>query len=249
MRRPGAETVVPAEEMLRLDLRAILFNDRWIEAMKAEGRHGAGRMAGLTGKVLGWKINRPGSVDDGVFDEIVDVYIRDRKHLRLAEFFEVESPRALQALTRNLLEAARKGLWATDQATLRQVAATHADSVARHGRHIDGNVPLEAFVQATLSATGEPGDVELASDYAEAQALGSGPQVPAPGSPEVTDALPVAHARTAAAAPVRGSELTPVGQRETEQDGGSSGGMLAMGTAVLLLSLGVAGAVLRKGAA
>ncbi|GJM21257.1 MAG: magnesium chelatase subunit H [Planctomycetota bacterium] len=201
MRRPGDEVVLPAAEMLRRDLRALLFNDNWISEMQAEGRHGAQRMAALSWKVFAWKINRPQSVDDGTFEQIAEVYLEDSKGLRLPEFFEQHSPGSLQAITKNLLEAARHEMWTTSPARLAQLATLHAESVTRHGPLIDANPRLESFVDAALRAAPDAHHAALATAYAEAVS-------DAPPATVARDAAPSALASAPVSTPPQAAPAT-----------------------------------------
>ena len=53
-----------------------------------------------------------------------------------------------------MLEAARKGFWKTDEATLRRLAKLHADSVRKHtpgcSTFVCDNVKLRQFIAANL---------------------------------------------------------------------------------------------------
>ncbi|MCB9898558.1 MAG: cobaltochelatase subunit CobN [Planctomycetes bacterium] len=275
-RRPGREAIVPADEMLRRDLRAILFNGRWLAEMQDEGRQGAHRMSALTWKVLGFKVNVPTSVDDGTFEQIVDVFLRDVEGLEMPEFLERTSPEAMQEITKNLLEAARKGFWSTDAETLGEVSTVHAASVARHGLLLDENDPLARFVQETLRASDDVARVALADAYASvlAGAPPSGAAGPAPAavlaSPQSAPAEPsgvepaatgsVVHGPPgveptqeepvdgAEAPPVTGLRLLPAAPGPPAGESSEVGPLLVAGLLVLLACL-FGGAVLRQGAA
>lgn len=51
-----------------------------------------------------------------MWDEIYNVYVKDKFNLGVQDFFEKQSPAALQEITAVMMETARKGMWkATDQ--------------------------------------------------------------------------------------------------------------------------------------
>ncbi len=156
LRTPGEETVARAEDLLRRDYRATLFNRKWIENLMKEGYAGAQQMAGGVFSTLGWAINRENSISDDIWQEIVEIYLRDKKNLNLREWFETKNPYAFQSIVERLLEAARKEYWKPDAATLREMAVAYAESVVRHGHREAGesNEKLDALLAHILSAPG-----------------------------------------------------------------------------------------------
>jgi len=168
VRDPKKASLVSAEDALRKDFRVRLFNRKWIEGMMREGYAGADQVAVHVSNTMGWKIMRPDSVGDDLWEEIVDIYIRDKKNLNIREWFEAENPFAYQEMNEILLETIRKDYWEPDQATIREIAQEYARSVARHGEggglRGGGNEKLESFVQAILGEIeGEEADQLLAS--------------------------------------------------------------------------------------
>jgi len=156
LRNPGEETITRAEDALRKDFRATLFNRKWIEGMMKEDYSGAQQIAGLVFSTLGWKINRENSITDDIWQEIVETYLRDKKNLKIREWFDAKNPYAFQGLTKNLLEAIRKEYWRPDEATLLEIATAYAESVVRHGHSEPGEVSekLDLFLGRVLNAPG-----------------------------------------------------------------------------------------------
>ncbi len=161
VRDPDAARLADAESALRKDFRTRLFNRKWIEAMMREGYAGADQIAVHVSNTYGWKIMRPSSVDDGTWNTIVDIYIRDTKNLRLRSWFNATNPYAFQEVSEILLEAARKGYWSPDESTRIEVARAYAESVIEHGEggglRGGGNRKLRAYVESILErAPGGP---------------------------------------------------------------------------------------------
>ena len=169
VRDPSRARLVRAEDALRKDFRARLFNRKWIEGMMREGYAGADQIAVHVANTMGWKIMRPGSVSDDIWDEIVEIYIRDKLSLHVREWFEAENPFAYQEITEILLETIRKGYWKPDQKTVREIALEYVQSVVRHGEGAGlrggGNEKLERFVEKVLSAPGDQATTELLARY------------------------------------------------------------------------------------
>jgi len=158
VRDPDRASMVNAEDALRKEYRVRLFNRKWIEGMMKEGYAGADQIAVHVSNTMGWKIMRENSVSDDIWEQIVDIYLRDSRHLNIREWFEAENPFAFQEMTEILLETIRKGYWKPDEATIREIATEYARSVARHGEggglRGGGNKKLEAFVEQILRAPG-----------------------------------------------------------------------------------------------
>ncbi|HCO22377.1 MAG TPA: cobalamin biosynthesis protein CobN, partial [Gimesia maris] len=132
VRDPDQASMVNAEDALRKDYRVRLFNRKWIEGMMKEGYAGADQIAVHVSNTMGWKIMRENSVTDETWNEIVDIYIRDKRNLNIRKWFESENPFAYQEVTEILLESARKEYWKPSPETLQEVATEYAKSVARH---------------------------------------------------------------------------------------------------------------------
>ncbi len=158
VRDPDNARMVNAHDALRADYRVRLFNRKWIEGMMKEGYAGADQIAVHVANTMGWKIMREKSVTDDIWQEIVDVYVRDKKNLNIREWFEAENPFAFQEITEILLESIRKGYWQPDASVVREIAVEYVKSVVRHGEggglRGGGNVKLERFVEKVLRAPG-----------------------------------------------------------------------------------------------
>ncbi|MFN3241073.1 MAG: cobaltochelatase subunit CobN [Planctomycetota bacterium] len=245
LRHYGDERVERAEVAVRRDFRSLVFNRKWLEGMQHQGRNGAHRMAAMTWKALGWSINRPDSITPDIWQSIVDVYLHDEKGLGLPSFFEHHDPKAMQEITKNLLEAVRKGYWHADPATVLEIAETHARSRARHGQLLDDNGKLDRFVVGTLHAAADEQLDRLV------QALGTAPQpvgedaAPA-GTPVDADAASPAARAQDAAMPLPSPATVPVSGRELVDDGAPPSTGWWWLAALLLLAGGL---LTRRGAA
>ncbi|MGE0707512.1 MAG: cobaltochelatase subunit CobN [Planctomycetota bacterium] len=202
LRDPERASTVAAGDAVRRDFRARLLNRKWIEGMMKEGYAGADQVAVHVTNALGWKIMRPESVGDDLWEQVVETYVRDAKRLALREWFEAENPFAYQDLTEVLLETIRKGYWTPDGETQLELAREYAASVARHGEgggiRGGGNAKLEAFVAKTLSA---PGTAELRELLARYQARAAEARAPSASAAPAPEAVAQASATPASAAP------------------------------------------------
>ena len=187
--------MVRAEDALETDFRVRLFNRKWIDGMMKEGYAGADQVAVHVSNMLGWEIMRENSVSADNWQEVVDVYVRDRKNLRIREWFDQNNPQAFQGMTQVLLETIRKGYWSPDAATVREITEAHARSVVRFGKNSGirggGNVAFQKFIQNALDVPGDERAQRLLEEYratrtAAAQATEPTPAVPAPETRTVT---------------------------------------------------------------
>lgn len=194
VRDPDAAVMVGAEDALRKDFRVRLFNRKWIEGMMREGYAGADQVATHVSNTMGWEIMRPESVSDDLWEEIVEIYIRDRKNLAIQEWFEAENPYAYQDLTEILLETIRKGYWQPGSETTHEIVREYARSVARHGEggglRGGGNVKLEEFVRELLQAPGDEEGDELLAAYEARAAESSTVDAEADPAPHESPAAP-----------------------------------------------------------
>ena len=235
VRDPEQASIVDAAAVVRKDLRARLTNERWIRSMMAEGYAGASAITRSIDNLMGWEITREQSVDDADWNELVDLYVRDRRGLGMRSWFASPNPHAFQKLSATLLETIRKGFWQADEATRQELAAAFAASVVAHGRggglREGGNRKLHELVAQTLRAPGEPELERLAQDYLARLAADLGPV-----------------ARAAEAAPQPAADAAVVGLRLEKQDPARDGERAALGKRELLPFLGLlAGLVVLAG--
>jgi cobaltochelatase CobN len=126
----------------------------------------------------GWDATVNETVDDAMWQETFEVYVRDKHGLDLEQFFDENSPFAFQDIAARMLETARKGYWQADEETRATLVREYLESVAEHGvgcsdntcgnpRLLEyvveqaraANVPapdIAAFVAAVEQATGQP---------------------------------------------------------------------------------------------
>ena len=103
-----------SDEINRLTSVKVL-NPDWIDANMKGGYDGAQAMMSAVQKLYGWKITSK-DVDDRVFDGIVREYVENPK---VREFLQKSNPFALEDLERRMLELETRGLWKTDEETLK----------------------------------------------------------------------------------------------------------------------------------
>src|SRR5690606_26091410 len=105
----------------------------------------------------GWDATVTEVVDDSMWNEAFEVYVRDKHQMGMKEFFDSNSPHAYQEITARMLETIRKDYWQADDTTTTILLREYLESVAEHGAacsdHTCGNPRLLEFVvtQARLA--------------------------------------------------------------------------------------------------
>ncbi|RYD48962.1 MAG: cobaltochelatase subunit CobN, partial [Verrucomicrobiaceae bacterium] len=165
VRDPSGARVRDFEEVLAANLQSELLNKNWVEGMMRHDYAGAGHVAELVKNTFGWSVTRPESVSQQTWEDIYEVYVRDRYDLGMDEWFERVSPHALQELTATLLEAARKEIWHASKEQIAELSRLYAESVRKHGDSgglvSGGNTRLTEYTSTALKGTGQEADARL----------------------------------------------------------------------------------------
>ncbi len=245
VRDPDRASMVRAEDALRKDYRVRLFNRKWIEGMMKEGYAGADQVAVHVSNTMGWKIMREGSVSDDIWEEIVDIFIRDKRNLNIRDWFEAENPFAFQEVTEILLETVRKGYWEPSELMLREITTEYARSVARHGEggglRGGGNKKLEAFLEKVLSA---PGSRELDTLLAQFQERGLESSTPEPPTPAEAKTKII---ETKPTEEIEGRQLVPKSTSQNHSEDSEAWHLLGIAIATGCLVLILLGYRFRRG--
>jgi cobaltochelatase CobN len=105
-----------ADEIQR-SARAKLLNPAWIEHMRRHGYQGAQAAASRVNNLFKWSATSE-QVPKRLFDDVVRTYVLDEKN---RTWLRESNPYALEEITRRLLEAASRGLWDAEEASLAEV--------------------------------------------------------------------------------------------------------------------------------
>lgn len=117
------------KEAIGVESRTTIFNPNYIrEKMKGESSS-AGTFAEIIRNTYGWNVMKPKAVDPQMWNEIYEVYVKDKYQLNLKEYFSRQNPAALQEITAVMMETARKGMWKASEQQLKDIAALHTELV------------------------------------------------------------------------------------------------------------------------
>ena len=128
------------KEAIGVESRTTIFNPEYIREKMKGGAGDAAALAEVVQNTYGWNVMKQQAVDDEMWDRIYDVYVKDSYGLGVQEFFEKNSPAALQEMTAVMMESARKGLWNASEAQLADIAALHAGLVEKYRPACSGTV-------------------------------------------------------------------------------------------------------------
>jgi cobaltochelatase CobN len=163
--------MVDAKTAIQKDLRARVFNPRWINSMKNDGYAGADIIAKNVENIMGWKVMRDKSITDDNLEEVYNVFVKDSKNLQIREWLDDTNPYAFQKMSEVLLETIRKGMWSPSKEISEDIAKEYAKSVAKFGKvggiREGNNSKLKDFVEENLQA---PGNSTILNSYKQKSA-------------------------------------------------------------------------------
>lgn len=143
-------------------MRSTLLNPVFIKE-RMKGDASTAQMFGeMFRNVFGWTVMRPSALNENTYDELYGLYVEDKEHLGISEYFDRVNPAALQEMTATMLESARKGYWNPTSEQRMKTAKLHAQLTNRHGapctEFVCGNKKLQNYICTSL-------DGESASEY------------------------------------------------------------------------------------
>lgn len=111
------------EEVLRLEYRSKLLNPKWAEAMAAQGSGGAFEISQRMTAMLGWGATAS-FAEDWTWDQAAETYALDPE---MAAKLRKSNPQAFSNVLRRMVEAAGRGMWNADEATLDQLKQLYSE--------------------------------------------------------------------------------------------------------------------------
>ena len=148
------------KEAIGIESRTTILNPEYIrEHMKGEAGS-AGGFAEIIQNTYGWNVMKPKVIDKELWDDIYDVYVKDKFNLGVRKFFEKENPAALEEMTAVMLETVRKGMWKASESQIADIAELHTELVEKFKPSCSGfvcnNSKLREYVASKMDkATAE----------------------------------------------------------------------------------------------
>ena len=142
------------KEAIGVESRTTIFNPAYIqEKMKGEASSAAG-FSEIVQNIYGWDVMRDEAIDQETWNEVYDVYVKDKFNLGTRNFFESKSPAALQEMTASMLEAARRDMWHASSEQINTLAKLHTELVEKYSpacsESVCNNSRLRQFLTSHL---------------------------------------------------------------------------------------------------
>ena len=148
------------KEAIGVESRTTILNPGYIkEKMKGEASAAAG-FADIIRNTYGWNVMKPEAIDDEMWDEIYDVYVEDKFDLGVRDFFEQESPAALQEITAVMMETARKGMWDASEEQLAALSEVHTELIEKYRPACSGFVCDNAKLRDFIASKAAPASAQ-----------------------------------------------------------------------------------------
>lgn len=142
------------KEAIGVESRTTLLNPHYISEMMKGGASSAGSFAELVQNTYGWNVMKPKAIDNEMWDEIYEVYVKDKYDLQLHHYFETQNPAALQEMTAIMMETAQKGLWQASEQQLTDIAQLHTCLVNKYDAACSGvvcdNTKLRKYIASKV---------------------------------------------------------------------------------------------------
>ena len=143
------------KEAIGVEARTTILNPKYIKEMMKGNSNSAGQIAEIVTNMHGWEATRPEVIDDALWNEVYDTYIKDKQGLGVKAFIERENAGALEETTAVMLEAARKGLWKASAEQVSTLAEVHTDLAKKIGvtssQFSAENVKLQEYIAQKAS--------------------------------------------------------------------------------------------------
>lgn len=144
------------KEAIGIEGRTTLFNPAYIKEKMKGGASSASTFAEIVTNTYGWNVMKPKAIDKEMWDEIYNVYVKDKYHLGTKEFFDKQNPAALMEMTAVMMESARKGMWKATPQQLKDIAKLHTETVNKYKPSCSGfvcdNAKLRNYIASKTDA-------------------------------------------------------------------------------------------------
>lgn len=144
------------KEAIGIESRTTIFNPAYIKEKMKGGASSASTFAEIVTNTYGWNVMKPKAIDKEMWDEIYNVYVKDKYHLGTKEFFDKQNPAALMEMTAVMMESARRGMWKATPQQLRDIAKLHTETVNKYKPSCSGfvcdNAKLRNYIASKTDA-------------------------------------------------------------------------------------------------
>lgn len=150
------------KEAIGVESRTTLLNPAYIKEKMKGDASGAATFAATIQNTYAWNVMKPRAIDKELWDEIYNVYVKDKFDLGMRQYFEEKNPAALEEMTAVMLESVRKGLWKASDRQVADIARLHTELVDKHKPSCSGFVCDNAKLRQFIASKVDP---QTASAY------------------------------------------------------------------------------------
>ena len=144
-----------SKEAIGVEARTKLFNPTYIKNALEGGELHTDEIAAMVRNTYGWNVMKPANIDNEMWDNIYDVYVKDKYKLDVTSSFGNTNPTAMMEMTATMMETARKGYWKATPEQLADIANLHTEFVKKYGptgSSFEGaNPKLQAYIAQNAS--------------------------------------------------------------------------------------------------
>ncbi len=166
------------KEAIGVEGRTTIFNPAYIKEKMKGGASSASTFAEIVTNTYGWNVMKPKAIDKEMWDEIYNVYVKDKYNLGTKEFFDKQNPAALMEMTAVMMESARKGMWKATPQQLADIAKLHTETVNKYKPSCSGfvcdNQKLRSYIASKTDAASAKEYQQNVEQIRDAQAAKAG---------------------------------------------------------------------------
>lgn len=142
------------KEAIGVESRTTILNPVYIKEKMRGGAGDASAIAEVINNTYGWDVMKSEVIDDELWNDIYDTYVKDKHNLGVKEYFRTANPAALQEMTAVMLETVRKGMWKASPEQIKSIAELHTETVRDFGAACSGfvcdNAKLREFIAGNV---------------------------------------------------------------------------------------------------
>ncbi|WP_339755873.1 cobaltochelatase subunit CobN [Algoriphagus aquimarinus] len=154
-RNPSQAKVQGLKDAIWVEARSTLLNPKYISEYMKGGATSAEKFAETFRNTYGWNVMKPNEIDNELWDNLHDVYVKDELGLQVHDFFERENPYALEEMTAVMLETIRKGYWDASQQQIEELVNLHTSLIQKYkagcSEFVCDNEKLRSFISENLT--------------------------------------------------------------------------------------------------
>lgn len=151
------------KEAIGIESRTTILNPNYIKEKMKGGASEASGFAEIIENTYGWNVMKPKAIDEKLWNDIYDVYVKDKYNLNVQGFFEQNNPAALEQMTAVMIETARKGLWKASDEQIETMSRMHTELVNKYGPSCSGTVCDNAKLREYIASHNS--DRQAAENY------------------------------------------------------------------------------------